>query len=165
MANNRELRFIHSPRTAGTSIRHALGLEGAADHSTLDYLRNKLGIEELEKLFTFTVIRNPYARLVSYCWLYRRSKEKFDHFVRAVAANGAAGIMCSQVSRISLDGIIRVNKILRFDTLADQWQSFARDFGLPPTLEHKNAIDHPPWHSFYTKELADIVYKPMKKTL
>ena len=87
----RRLVFLHVPKTAGTSIEQALGLYGAWDQENLatgfgliqsrDILARNLSsnflqhlsLNELESLFPdalteaqlFTVVRDPWARLLS----------------------------------------------------------------------------------------------------
>lgn len=97
--------FIHIPKTGGTSLALALEEKAARDdvmagdtpkaqkrkrrlkglpargrlwkHSTLADLDGWLGAEALSTLHIFTIVRNPWDRLVSYYhWL---REQRFDH--------------------------------------------------------------------------------------
>jgi len=105
LSRGRGYIFIHAPKTGGTSM--ALALEGRAmkddimlgdtpkakkrrrhlagvnargrlwKHSTLADLEGLLEPGEAERLFAFTLVRNPFDRVVSYYhWL---QTQRFDH--------------------------------------------------------------------------------------
>ena len=56
--------FIHIAKTAGVSINNALGLNGRM-HFTAQEFRKTLGDEKFQRLFKFTIVRNPWDRAVS----------------------------------------------------------------------------------------------------
>ena len=105
LSRGRKYVFIHIPKTGGTAL--ALALEGRAKaddimlgdtpkalkrrrrvkeaqtrgrlwkHSTLSDIEGLIPQEELRSLFAFTLVRNPWDRVVSYYhWLQDQS---FDH--------------------------------------------------------------------------------------
>ena len=107
----RKFIFVHIPKTGGTSMAVALEQRAMADdiligdtpkakrrckrldklrakgrlwkHSTLADIDGVLSATELEPYFIFTLVRNPWDRLVSYySWLRAQS---FDHPVVALA--------------------------------------------------------------------------------
>lgn len=86
--------FVDIPRTSSSSIRSELGahfgvLHGKmnipekefaspqhfADHRTALEMREKLGREMWSQLLTFSIVRNPWARALSF-FSYRRGKAK-----------------------------------------------------------------------------------------
>ena len=88
------LFFIDIPRTSSTSIRAELGrcfgiahrkserraikvlrLQLSRDHWPAEKMRQFLGPSLWEKLFTFTVVRNPWDRTLSF---YRHVKRNYD---------------------------------------------------------------------------------------
>jgi len=78
---NHNCFFCHIPRTAGSSINIALGIypwekfifNNQTQHMTIPQLINrkiigpegKLDLKTLENMFKFTIVRNPWDRLVS----------------------------------------------------------------------------------------------------
>lgn len=105
LSRGRKYLFIHAPKTGGTSMALALearamkddimlgdtpkarqrrkrlaGVEAAGrlwKHSTLADLDGVVSAEELDDLFIFTMVRNPWDRMVSYYhWLRAQS---FEH--------------------------------------------------------------------------------------
>jgi len=69
--------FVHIPKAAGNSL--AIGLYGLSfgHHTAYDYYRNNK--KEWEKVFSFTVVRNPLDRFLStYNFLKIGGVSKFD---------------------------------------------------------------------------------------
>ncbi len=56
--------FIHINKTGGSSIERALGI--GLDHSTALEKYRQLGAAAWERKFTFTVVRNPWDKVVSH---------------------------------------------------------------------------------------------------
>jgi hypothetical protein len=105
LSRGRKYLFIHAPKTGGTSMALALEARAMKDdimlgdtpkarqrrgrlrdaqaagrlwkHSTLADLDGVIAADELEGLFIFAMVRNPWDRMVSYYhWLRAQS---FDH--------------------------------------------------------------------------------------
>lgn len=111
ISHGRQYIFIHIPKTGGTAMALALESRVMKDdiligdtpkasrrrrkvnaqaargrlwkHSTLADIEGLVGPEEIERYFTFTLVRNPWDRMVSYYhWLQAQS---FDHPAVALA--------------------------------------------------------------------------------
>ena len=59
-----EFVFIHINKTGGSSIELALGY--SPEHKTAVVKRKELGKGAWKKLFSFTIVRNPWDRAVSH---------------------------------------------------------------------------------------------------
>ncbi|MEH6740381.1 MAG: sulfotransferase family 2 domain-containing protein, partial [Sulfitobacter sp.] len=106
LSRGRRYLFIHAPKTGGTSMalalearamkddimlgdtpkavkrrKHLEGVQAAGrlwKHATLADLDGVVHAEELDDLLIFTMVRNPWDRMVSYYhWL---QEQKFEHF-------------------------------------------------------------------------------------
>lgn len=69
--------FIHIPKTAGNSVMQAFGV-GWDDHMDLERYREKLGAQTLAGAFKFTIIRNPWDRLLSEYNFQRKKSQRAD---------------------------------------------------------------------------------------
>jgi hypothetical protein len=56
-------------------------------------------------------------------------------------------------------GEIGVDRILRFESLDDDWAALAGELGVESTLEHRSPTEHGDWRVHYTDEDAEFVAK------
>lgn len=74
--------FIHIPKTAGTSLTHALGMQGIS-HSTAERWLVHLGRERFFNRYRFTIVRHPVDRVVSrLLWRFALLKGESTNFGR-----------------------------------------------------------------------------------
>ena len=69
--------FVHIPKAAGNSIKHAFGI-GWEDHKDIEKYSQILGERKLAQLFKFTFVRNPWDRLFSEYNFQRRKSQRAD---------------------------------------------------------------------------------------
>ena len=64
----KKIIFVHAPRTSGTSIEKSI-LNGKLVPDTMKHLRasqfKKMFNEEWDKFYKFTIVRNPWDRIIS----------------------------------------------------------------------------------------------------
>lgn len=180
--------FIVLPKTGSSSINASilskLGIpldEGnpyAAQRAVNDFRisRNKLHSSS----FTFTVVRNPFDRLVS-CYKDKVCNTKhimqkkyfgliyhnmpFDKFVRAVCLipDCIADIhFKSQHSFLYDQSICLANWIGHYENLAQDFEYLAKRLDLP-ALPHLNNSQKGDWKSYYTPELEECVARRYQK--
>lgn len=104
--NNKKIIFIHIPKTGGTSIENILGLikkengyginnsKKAEQHFIWNDYINILGLKIYNEYYKFSIIRNPYNRLISeYFWspvcgyIKNQNFNEFLNFVKDVIDN------------------------------------------------------------------------------
>lgn len=175
--------FVHIPKTGGQAIEQVFLQKMGLDWSTRGplllttnydaaagppFLAHLLASEYVSKghvapmdfseYFKFTVVRNPWDRLVSeYKYRYARDMD-FGAFLGGAfpAPNG------SNEQRHLLpqwqyvhddDGNLLVERVLRFETLADDFRGIARDiFGEEIRLPEVNvSTDRRPYREFYDR--------------
>jgi hypothetical protein len=106
--------------------------------------------QDLQDYFTFSVVRNPYDRMVS-LWLWGCKsvyKTGFDQFVNDVANNKYQDFnhvrYRSQAEWISdADGQVKVQHLLKYETLAHDFANFLKQLNIEPfpLLVRNTALD------------------------
>jgi hypothetical protein len=144
---------------------------------------------EIEKYFIFSVIRNPWDRMVSY-WKYRQNKSwapidgKLNEFhkwlefttsldlndLRGKTANGNIQdfrmAMSSQYDSLkNSNGDIQV-ELIRFENLQEDFKYVCDKIGIPQQqLPHKNKTKHKHYTEYYDDETKQIVAEKYAKDI
>lgn len=166
--------FIHIPKAAGVSISTSLyGRE--IGHNRLGYYR------DLPKdLYVFSVVRNPFERVVS-AWRFLSRGGMSHHpngskFNKAVLSRyrGFDDFVCNWLSagneysflhfipqveflRTENGSLSRVNTLLRFESLQSDFKKIQERFQLQKPLEIMNSTGMVDYRSFYTSRSIDFV--------
>jgi len=160
--------FIHRGKSGGNSISEALlpfsedtktnerevqdGVDrfdvvnpqfGTRKHDSLQQYRENLPAELFERLYKFSVLRNPYERLVSAYFSPHRvlggEVQDFDReqFVKLIEHEPTLrDFLCLDAS----DGIVdRIDFLMRFERLEADFKMVCQEIGLPQvSLPHRN---------------------------
>lgn len=143
------LLFIHIPKTGGTAIERALGIKAAnrpdlfiskekqviggiktvPQHFTPNILRVRLGEDIYENSLKFTVVRNPYTRVLSE-YFYRNKSGNMNKFPKWF--RGYYGVR-DHVHKIPQSRFVDSENItiLRQETLQEDFSKFVSDNNLP----------------------------------
>lgn len=193
----REFIFVHIPKTGGTSM--ALALEDRAHrddiligdtpkaqkrkgrlkgltakgrlwkHSTLADIEGVLPPDAMSQMFVFTLVRNPWDRMVSYYhWL---REQNFDHPAVALAkSTGFEDFVLADATRASFlaapyasyvtdaQGHERANAFVRLETLEQDLIPVCEHLGFALTLPHANPSSRPEdYRNAYTDKSAEAV--------
>jgi hypothetical protein len=168
------LVFVHVYKNAGTSIRRSLlraGLEdqsavrGLSSHATVAEIISVVGENEFRNHLSFAVVRNPWDWQVS---LYRYVLEKPNHhqydMIQALGSFDAyIDWRCREEVRLQKNfvtdssGHILVDRILKFENLAHEFQSLCDELGVVAQLPHLNASKRSQWQECYNEQTFDLV--------
>jgi len=196
LSHGRKYIFIHIPKTGGTSM--ALALEGRAmkddvmlgdtpkarkrrnrvkdtksagrlwKHSTLADIDGLATPEQIASYFTFTLVRNPWDRVVSYYhWL---RDQTFDHpAVRLSQTHDFSGFLNHQHTRLSLSaapyafymtdlrGRERCSAYIRLEHFQEDAQPLWGHLGFRLELGHVNRSNREDYRRYYTDRDAAVI--------
>ncbi len=165
--------YIENPKVACTSVKSVLKQHGE--------LRSVFKLVNVGDYYLFTVVRNPFTRLVS-CyknkiirgeWLYGRylfgsliyglrKDISFENFVDKILVipDSSADIHFRSQSSI-IDKTSSFVDVLRFENIENDFDHIRVKFNLAK-LPKKNKSVSQEWLDFYTPELATKVYERFK---
>ena len=177
LSRGRKYLFIHAPKTGGTSMALALEARAMKDdlmlgdtpkarqrrgklrdvrtagrlwkHATLADLDGLVSLDELDDLFIFTLVRNPWDRMVSYYhWLQAQEfshpsvtlarEVAFDAFVAnpMIAHSFAQAPATSYVTDVQ--GRVRGDLYIRLEHLAQDITALEAHLGFALEMPHVN---------------------------
>jgi hypothetical protein len=141
-------------------------------HSTAQQIRQIIGEGVWGEYFRFAVVRHPLDRLVSAYHFYRKWDHPSAHPVREFAAfrefvlsdyfaqdrKNTTRPTGSQAAFLRIGDQIAIDKVCRFESLADDMAAVATRLGLtPPQLPQLNATERLGYEAYYSQEIVDLV--------
>ena len=138
-------------------------------HTPLIVAEQRLPPELYDRLLKFAFVRNPWDRLVSqYHWRRRRKYRfntrklwafgSFSNYLRwEVTSRQNRGRMLQLSMLQDSRGEIGVDRILRFESLVNDWTAMARELGVESALPQLIRTKHDDWRGHYTDEDAAFV--------
>ncbi len=165
--------FIHINKTGGSSIEKALNIPFA--HRTALEKIEKIGRQQWENKYTFTIVRNPWDKVVSH-YHYCLQKDKTVIGVRISTIGFADWVKLFYGNKDSLhgkaptrmfmpqsnwitdhDGQILVNFICRFENLNDDFNYVCGKLGKTAILPHVKPSNHGNYRDYYDEETIEMV--------
>jgi len=136
-------------------------------HDRAAWLRRKLPSRLYDGAYKFAVVRNPFALVVSnYQHLRRKTSRRrhrqaqrwdFKAFLRYLERKNRLARV-DQTSWISdRNGKLIIDEVLRFETLAEQFNALAERLGLPGELPRSNVGAPVDYRALYDEEAKAIV--------
>jgi hypothetical protein len=191
--------FVHIPKTGGTAM--ALALEGRAKkddiligdtpkakqrkhrlaelapkgrlwkHSTIADIDGILSAEELDAMFCFTLVRNPWDRMVSYYhWLRAQKFEhpavalaqasEFEAFVRHPETVRTMHASPNRHYMTDARGIERCDSYVRLEHLGQDLRDLEAHLGFEVKLGRINVSKRAQdYRQYYSESLAEFVHE------
>ncbi len=209
VSHNQKVIFVHIPRTAGSSIAQYFGVCGDDNHGSLTpvrsdmlyglergkalqhlnakSIRKRLGANVFDDYFKFTVVRNPYDRVVSEFHNRKRVmpwvKMSFRDFVlkripekpgftwkslfRSKGERALEDQFDSQFDFVhDENGKLMVDFIARYESLEADFQKICTKLGIQGKLPVMNTSKHDDYRSYYDSDtirrIADIYQKDLE---
>jgi chondroitin 4-sulfotransferase 11 len=173
--------FIHIPKAAGNAIVKSLFDAPATGHDPIiRYIKNDY--EKFKSFYRFTVVRNPWDRMVSSFHYLKQGGigffdkdfrdrfmfdiDTFDSFVKKMMINKAYEIkiltwvhFIPQHSFLeNAEGDICVEKVYKLENISHEFHHLCNDLGLVnKTLLVENRSERQRYQQYYTAETADYV--------
>jgi len=163
--------FIHINKTGGSSIEKALNLP--FEHKTALEKIEEIGLYRWGKKVSFTVVRNPWDKVVSH-YHYRVQTNQtgmgdghieFNEWVKRAYGEkdrryyDQPRMFMPQVDWIcDHNGKVLVNRILRFEKLADDFNALANEMNVVSRLPHvKKSKRKKDMRQYYDEESVLII--------
>jgi hypothetical protein len=185
--------FIHIPKTGGTSIEKVFNrqMKRHCKHLTMSDYENELK-SDIEKYFIFSVIRNPWDRILSY-YFWRKwgggrlssEGKSFKSWIDLIVKVDKSQMQesnnycdnesqCrnfmmaidSQFNSLTIDGELTIDYLIRFENFQDDFNIVCDKIGITrQKLPHKNKKKHKHYTEYYDDETKQIVAKKYAKDI
>lgn len=164
--------YVHVPKTGGTSLKSSHPFTQGSGHENITLLKNKAKAQKfnLEKLFSWGFVRNPYDRLYSFYWAAVQHATRwpvveeagsFENFV--LKFDPSRGMPhCATMAHFLCDhqGQIAVDFVGRFEHIERDYEAVCLYIlGEAVPLKHVNISNRNPenWREAYTKRMKRVV--------
>lgn len=176
ISNKYQFIFVHAPRTGGSSFERAVGQDITLDSRTnnlgnTDFYEKHKSFEyyhqtypnEFINFFKFTIVRNPFDRLVSQ-WLWRTTVIKdyqgtnLKDFITSRKKKSALSEKYKLSGFSVHDSIARFNYIGRFEDLHNTYKYLFNKLNIQQNeVIHSNQTVHTNYRDYYCDETIQLV--------
>ena len=170
--------FIHINKNGGSSIEEALGARH--EHRTAQEKRTELGAKLWQKKFKFTVVRNPWDKVVSH-YHYRvqtnqtklgESPIPFPEWVcRSYGKHDPTyydkpKMFMPQLDWLSdADGTVMVDFVARFENLQQDFETICQRLNRTAQLPQLRKSQHSDYRKYYDEESKTVVANSFLKDI
>ncbi len=164
--------FIHINKTGGSSVSSALDLP--VMHITAKEFIATHGREEWESRFRFTIVRNPWDKVVSHYHyrlktnqtMLRESGVSFNDWVRLAYEekdpdyHDKPKMFAPQVDWLRDDnGKVEIHHIIQFESLEAGFKRLCKKLKVKASLPHLKSSDRGDYRQYYDNESVEIISK------
>lgn len=169
---NGKFIFVHINKTAGTSLTKALNLP-VKRHLTVKEIIDIVGEKEFYAAFKFTVVRNPWSKVVSHYKFRVKSNQtmmkdnpiSFKNWVSLTYGQNKDSYYYDKPKMFQpqlewlkdYNGKIAVDKIIKFENLSSEFAEIALILGTEHSLPHLNKTDQDSYINYYDEESKNII--------
>ena len=184
--------FIHVPKTGGNSIQsilinysednlstnesHQDGVERfdvvndlykLNKHSRLMDYKKKLDNKTFDSLFKFSVIRNPWDRMISYYFSPHRNIQKWNRndFIKMVKREKSLEYYL-KTNIFSSNSFENLDFLIKFENIDEDFKKVCDLIGVKnDLLPRRNKSDRAEYKSYYDEELKQLIEKKFSKEI
>lgn len=193
ISKDKNFLFIHVPKTGGNSIQNILAAYAddtivienelqdgkerfqlkndtikISKHSALQEYKDQLDPAYYKSLYKFSVIRNPYERLVSFYFSPHRQVNEWnkDDFKKLILEEVEPLSHYIRTKSTGLKRLLDVNKsldseldyLIRFENLESDFDHVCKQLNIPfEGLPHRNQSNRDDYKKYYDDELLEMV--------
>ncbi|OQX77353.1 MAG: hypothetical protein B6D61_07325 [Bacteroidetes bacterium 4484_249] len=178
-SKKRNFVFVHINKTGGMSIEKALGFAEKQHFTAIESLQ-MIGAKKWEKVFKFSIVRNPWDKVVSHYFHrvktnqtgLRENPVDFKDWVKLAYDQqnpkyyDDPKYFMPQLDWLTDDkGNIMVDFIGRFENLENDFQHICKQIGVTADLPFVNKSEHREYQYYYDDETREIVKKWFEKDI
>jgi hypothetical protein len=160
----RWLPGLRTPLAKLVELPQAYTFRSLEAHSTASQIRDYLGQDRWDSMFSFSFVRNPWDWQVSlYHFIqtnkfnYQRrmvSEMTFDEYIRWRVDQDRH---LQKEFVYDRDDTLLVDFVGKMENLRDDFKIVCDRIGISVELPHENASQHDAWRSYYTDETAALI--------
>ena len=174
LSGERNLTFVHVPKSAGSSIGEWLKVHKGASHSSEWYEHPKLEIMTTLPTWSFAVVRNPWDRTVSFYHFLKnihemyRNKDpypSFDNWVTNLENFKLTSTWWFTPATPQVEWTQDVNLVLKYENLSTEFKQIQDMFESTAPLPNLMITQHNHYTTYYNSTTENIIANIFSKDI
>jgi len=168
--------FIHLPKNAGSSVTKVLAKyigvvreELRPQEYKFIYARNiKKIVDNPSDYFIFSVVRNPWERVVSYFHYLQQIRQPPHNLSKDIkfydwVISGGYRELQTQMSQLAdnfpCNVSLHIDYIARLERLSTDWPNICKGMGIECEMMHDKKSSHSHYSEYYNNKTKDLIYR------